>query len=62
MNRDPLKPIAAAASQLQGLRHDPLRHFSKDGPGWRLAALFISRLRGILLALAVLAAALPFLR
>jgi hypothetical protein len=62
MNRDPLKPIAGAANQLQGLRHDDMRHFSKDGPAWRLAALFICKLAGILGALAALAAAVPFLR
>jgi hypothetical protein len=28
--------------------HDRLKHFNKDGPAWRLGALFIERLPAIL--------------
>ena len=38
-----------------GLRQaDPLRHFARDGPWFRLAALFLCKLPSILVALGAL--------
>lgn len=43
-------------------RHDPLKHFSREKPGWKLAALLVDRFSTILYGLAAAcAAALPFL-
>lgn len=35
--------------------HDRLKHFKNDGPGWRLAGLFLEKLPSILAGAGVLA-------
>ena len=49
------------ASNVRWTLPDPLRHFAKDAPGWRLAALLLCKLSSILLGLAALLHALHVL-
>lgn len=54
-------PESAQGVQVVNIRPkqqpDPLKHFHGDGPGWKLAALFVWRLPHILYASGVLASA-----
>lgn len=52
--KKPLPPLV-------GFRNDPLKHFTRDKPGWKLAALLVDRFPTIVTCLGVAAAAvLPF--
>jgi hypothetical protein len=37
-------------------KHDPLKHFSREKPGWKLAALFLCRAPYIIAAMSTLGA------
>lgn len=51
---DPKKPLPP----LVGFRNDPLKHFTKEKPGWKLAALFVDRIPLMLCAAGALLSAL----
>lgn len=58
MDRSMNESVKKTRQQPQAPSPDPLRHFSREGPGWKLAALVVCKLAPILIGFTALLYAL----